>query len=155
MTILEPAGKWLLFFHLVGAFVLIGSQTHFLVIAVSYFRRRVNRLHLLRLYALINLIAFVTVFVLGALVYPNFRVHVRAEYFDVHLPAATAVFEIKEHLASLGMALSIWIFSASRRIDEKTDKFDLQQVLIFSLILYLIGWYLIAGGYVLTTIKGI
>lgn len=52
-------------------------------------------------------ITYIVSFILGLLIYPVFRVKVRAEYFDGSLPWATGIFEIKEHLASIGLFISI------------------------------------------------
>ena len=42
---------------------------------------------------------------LGAVLYGPFRVLVRADYLDAHLPWVTGLFEIKEHAGAIGLAL--------------------------------------------------
>ena len=51
--------------------------------------------------AWLGTLAYIASFFLGLVIYPVFRVNVRANYFDKSLQWATAIFEIKEHVAAL------------------------------------------------------
>lgn len=55
----------------------------------------------------VGIIGYIITFILGLLIYPVFRVKVRAEYFDPSLPWATGLFEIKEHIGSIGLFIAI------------------------------------------------
>lgn len=155
MVVFETAGKLLLFLHLAGAFALAGSLTHNLVIGTTYFWRPANRFKLLRLYAKISAISYTVVFIIGSVIYPNFRVHVRAAWFDTQLPFASALFEIKEHWAAVGLLLAWWYVAACRSLDEKSDKVHRLSVVAGGYVFYLIVWYLIICGYYLTTLRSI
>lgn len=48
---------------------------------------------------------FTVTVLLGAIEYLPFRVFVRADFLDAHVPKATGLFEVKEHAAALGLAL--------------------------------------------------
>src|SRR5690606_24301530 len=93
-------------------------------------------------------------YVLGALLYPNFRIRVRRDYFDAvqNMNFATALFEAKEHLATLGLVatLAIWIFS--KVIDRPSKPENKKYLPAYSaLIVFMLanvaynvwsGWYL-------------
>jgi len=53
--------------------------------------------------SLIGILGYIFSFVLGLLIYPVFRVKVRAEYFDQKLPWLTGLFEIKEYVSAIGL----------------------------------------------------
>lgn len=54
----------------------------------------------------IGLWAYLISFVLGLLIYPVFRIKVRAEYFDRKLPWLTGLFEIKEYVGAIGLFIA-------------------------------------------------
>jgi hypothetical protein len=57
--------------------------------------------------SLIGIWAYVLTFILGLLIYPVFRIRVRAEYFDLKLPWLTGLFEIKEYMAAIGLFIAL------------------------------------------------
>ncbi len=155
MVFLEKVSKLLLFLHLISAFVLIGSLTHNLIIIVDYWRGKFAKKDLEKLYAKISFWAYSIVFILGALVYPTFRIRVRYEYFDKSLPWATGLFEVKEHWASIGFALCIAYSFLRRNLDPEGEKEKLFCYTLMCCILYVIVWYSTSIGYYLTTLKGV
>lgn len=52
--------------------------------------------------SLVGTWSYLLTFVLGLLIYPVFRIKVRAEYFDPKLPWLTGLFEIKEYVGAIG-----------------------------------------------------
>jgi hypothetical protein len=54
----------------------------------------------------------------GLLLYPAYRVRVRAADFDLHAPALAQLFDFKEHLAALALALVIGAALAGRREED-------------------------------------
>lgn len=93
---------------------------------------------------------YVVTFVLGALIYPTFRVHVRS-YFDVELGAATGGFEIKEHFAALGLGLlpAYWYYwRAGDARSRSTAR-------ILGTIITVISWLGFVVGHLLNNIKGL
>lgn len=55
----------------------------------------------------IGIWSYVGVFVLGLLIYPVFRIRVRADYFDSQLPWLTGLFEIKEYVSAIGLFIAL------------------------------------------------
>src|SRR5262249_3747349 len=74
--------------HAIAATVLVASATHHLVWCCGYLRGNWSRQKAEKRFALIACVAFVTTFVIGNMLYPTYKVRVRAEYFDN--PAAIA-----------------------------------------------------------------
>lgn len=90
--------KALLITHAIAAAILLGSSTH-LALLVRRSDAPQGRLH--RLYATVALVAFAAVFALGAIIYPNYRVRVRAEWLDLHARWVSVLFDVKENFALL------------------------------------------------------
>lgn len=143
MLFLERIARALLVIHAVSAAVLVGATTHHLVWLRGYFRRDFRKYNGERRFALIAAIAFALTFTIGNLIYPTYKVRVRAEYFDnpaalaedarnrraQHAvvgaaldapPAATSLshiarlFDIKEHWVAFGCAASLALLALSR-----------------------------------------
>ncbi len=98
MVVFEAFAGALLFVHLVTAVVALGSAVH---LAVRLWRGAGSAV--VRLHGTLTTAAFTACYLTGCLIYPTFRVRVRAELFDGTLPWATGLFEAKEHLATLGL----------------------------------------------------
>ncbi len=63
-------------------------------------------------YANAVVVLFIVTSVGGALLYPQYRLDIRPTLEDLDLRAANGVFEIKEHLAAIGLGLlpAYWFF---------------------------------------------
>ena len=100
--------------------------------------------------------AVVLLFVLssigGALLYPDYRLDVRPTLEDLDLRAANGVFEIKEHLAAIGLGLlpAYWLFW---RQPLAADAASARKYLTW--ILAFIVWWNFLVGHVLNNIKGL
>ena len=57
--------------------------------------------------SLIGIRAYLGTFILGLLVYPVFRIKVRAKYFDAKMPWLTGLFEIKEYVGAIGLFIAL------------------------------------------------
>lgn len=88
MVFLESFGRPLLVIHAVAACVLVAATTHHVVWCRGYLRGEFKRVRGEKRFAIICSAAYVTAFLLGSLLYPSYKVRVRAEYFDN--PAAVA-----------------------------------------------------------------
>lgn len=152
---LEPVAKLLLYLHFIGVIVLAGSLTHNVLLVYNYLRKRYIKRRLEKFYVKVSCITYALVFGLGALLYPVFRVRVRAEYFDTTLPWATGLFEIKEHWAALGLGLFLAYYGMSRWLDPKKDRAALVLYAALGFTLWLICFYLITSGFYLTTLKSV
>lgn len=101
----------LLLLHGLSAMLLLGAVTHqafALWLPAGGQRpgwwRALRAVHPERYVRAVVLLFCLTV-LLGAINYLRFRVFVRAEFLDAHVPWATGLFEIKEHAAAIGLAV--------------------------------------------------
>ncbi len=154
MVFLEDWYVPLLVVHLFVTFVLIGSITHNLLCVKDYVRGKFGRERLEWLYLRVSFWSYVVVYILGALIYPAFRVYIRRDYFDPNLPWATGVFEVKEHWGAIGLALFLayYLLRRSFRPSDETEKLFLYVPLC--LLLNAIVWYKVVIGCWLTCLKG-
>ena len=82
MLFLESLARPLLLGHAIAAAVLVGATTHHLLWCRHYLWGRYGQVKAERRFAAICAIAFVATFIGGNLLYPTYKVRVRAEYFD-------------------------------------------------------------------------
>jgi len=101
-----------------------------------------------------SLSGVILTYVIGALIYPAYRIYIRHHYFDPQLPWATGLFEVKEHWGALGLAMFVVFYLLRRtfRPAEEKDKLVLYVPLCF--LLNLILWYKVVVGCYLTMLKG-
>jgi hypothetical protein len=148
---LEPIARPLLVCHAVSAAVLVGATTHHLLWCRHYLRDSYGRIKAERRFATICTITFVATFLAGNLLYPTYKVRVRAEYFDnppaiaeevklrtaqhklvgvapTPAPAVVAslspiahAFDIKEHWVALGCMASVALWILSRKLHPKDE----------------------------------
>ena len=64
---------------------------------------------------------YIVSFVIGLLIYPVFRVNVRAADFDKARPWATGLFEVKEHIGAIALFAAIAIIVLAGSTNEKTE----------------------------------
>lgn len=104
---LQTWGPLLLVLHALGAIVLSGSSVHQALLAIQLLRRKKVRFRLLRVYALTTLFAYLATMTAGLLLYPRYRVLIRALFLDRHAPWAANLFDWKENIATIGLPLSV------------------------------------------------
>ncbi len=150
MVIFESISRVLLFLHLIAAACVLGSAIHLAIRVCGYCRGRVIKVDQEKLYAKLLVISYSICYLLGAMVYPAFRVNVRADYLDRQLPWATGLFEIKEHFATIGLiaAIATWLISRSLGRSIVRKWLPLYASVIAVVLLTLIynvwsGWYLV------------
>ncbi|HZS42533.1 MAG TPA: hypothetical protein VFF06_37140 [Polyangia bacterium] len=149
MLFLENFARPLLIVHAVAAAVLVGATTHHLLWSRHYLFGRFNTYKGERTFAWVAAAAFVTTFLVGNLLYPTYKVRVRAEYFDspqavaaesalrtqqhqvsrvavagapergLTLTSVARLFDIKEHWVAIGCAASLVLLVLSRRAHPK------------------------------------
>lgn len=145
--------KALLVLHAAAAIALIGSATHGAVLAVRNLLGLAPRPKLQRTYASVTAVAYLVCFVLGLVIYPAFRVDVRAAYFDPQLPLATGFFEVKEHWLGVGL-LALGVFwPLSRRIDLRSDTPEVWAFSILAITLGVVVWFATFTGLGLVALK--
>ena len=86
--------------HTIAAGALTGAVTH-LALVLARARRGRPSPRLQRLYPAVAAGCYLVVYVLGTLIYPRYRVAVRAEWLDEHAAWASVLFDMKENLATL------------------------------------------------------
>lgn len=154
MVFLEKYYEVLLLVHLFATFILIGSMTHNLLIVIGYVRGKFGRQKLEWLYVKVSLWTYTIVYVIGALIYPAYRVYLRHDYFDPQLPWATGLFEVKEHWGALGLAMFFVYYFLRKSFQPAEEKDKLFLYVPLCLLLNVILWYKIAVGCYLTLLKG-
>ena len=152
MIFLESLARPMLLCHAIAAAVLVGATTHHLLWCRHYVWGRAGYIKAERRFATICAIAFVTTFILGNLLYPTYKVRVRAEYFDnpaaisdevklrvaqhalvgvkptpappvvASLSPIARLFDIKEHWVALGCAASVALWLLSRKLHPRDDR---------------------------------
>ncbi len=104
---LEPAARTLLLLHATVGFTALFACTHHAVYAILTLRGPTRAPQLMR-FGWIAPTALTMQLVLGLLVYPTYRVRVRAEHFDrENLLTLSQLFDFKEHAAALAFALCL------------------------------------------------
>lgn len=58
-------------------------------------------------------LTYLATFAVGWLIYPVFRVDVRAEFLDQSNPVSTGLFELKEHISAIGAFVAIALLMLS------------------------------------------
>ncbi len=142
----QSAALWLVM-HAVFAAVLLGSAGHVAIVSMRA-RRFAQPASTARHASLLAGLLLITT-ITGFLLYPHFRVNVRAAFLDEQVPWATKLFEIKEHLAvfALPVALSFWALSrqqAAKRAQAWTG-----------LSLSLAVLFLFVAGVLIANVKGV
>jgi hypothetical protein len=149
----------LLIVHGLLAVALLGAITHQALSvvpgpAVAGQRSFVSRLRHVNAGAYAN--AIVVLFVVtaagGALLYPQYRLDVRTALEDMQMRAANGVFEIKEHLAAIGLGLlpTYWLFWRAPLAPEQASA---RRYLTW--LLAFIVWWNFLVGHILNNIKGL
>lgn len=107
--------------HAIAGGVLAGSAIHNAVLAVGSLRGRPVANRLRKLYPQVILVAWLVVMALGLLVYPSFRLDVRADFLDASAPWAVWLFEVKEHGVALGLLLLVYLIPVSRDLKSRCE----------------------------------
>jgi hypothetical protein len=96
-------------------------------------------------------ILFVVTSIGGALLYPQYRLDIRTTLEDLNMREANGAFEIKEHLAAIGLGLLpvYWYFWRQPPVGEHaTARKYLTWILAF------LVWWNFLVGHILNNIKG-
>lgn len=154
MVFLESFYEILLLAHLFATFILVGSMTHNLFSVIGYLRGRFGRKKLELLYVKVSFWTYLIVYVLGALIYPAFRVYIRGDYFDPQIPWATGLFEVKEHWGAIGLGLFFVYYFLRKNFQPDIEKEKLFFYVPLCFLLNIILWYKTVVGCYLSLLKG-
>lgn len=149
----------LLILHALVGVSLLGAITHQLV---SMYRRRtaVRTGSFIDRYTGVNQKVFVNAVVwlyvvqvlLGAVIYPAYRLNVRIPFEEMFLFREVGLFEMKEHFAGIGLALLplyVWLWRP-----ENADSHRRDCVAITSLLAFVVWWGFLIG-HILNNIRGL
>jgi hypothetical protein len=147
----------LLILHGLVGVALLGAITHQLV---SMWRRRTKRSgSFVDRYSGVNqqvfvaavLVLYVVQMVLGAVIYPTYRLNVRIPFEEMALFSAVGLFEMKEHFAGIGVGLLplyAWLWRPAVADTHRRDRLAVTSILAF------IVWFGFLVGHILNNIRG-
>ena len=95
---------------------------------------------------------YVVQFILGAVIYPAYRLNVRIPFEEMSLGWAIGLFELKEHFAGIGLSLLPIYAYTWRTEQQETHRRDR---IAISLLLALIVWWDFLVGHILNNIRGL
>jgi hypothetical protein len=150
--------SFLLIIHGLLAVALLGAITHQ---AVSVGRRLTATGHQNFIdkfrgvgaasYTNVIVVLFVVTSIGGALLYPQYRLDIRTALEDLNLRSANGAFEIKEHLAAIGLGiLPIYWFCWKMPLEAR---FAAPRKYLTWILTFLVWWNFLVG-HILNNIKG-
>jgi hypothetical protein len=148
----------LLILHGLVGVALLGAITHQLV--SMYRRRTVRSGSFIDRYTGVNqqvfVVAVVSLYVaqviLGAVIYPSYRLDVRIPFEEMFLFKAVGAFETKEHFAGIGLGLLPLYYWLWRPANADTHRRD--RIVITSIIAFIVWWGFLIG-HILNNIRGL
>ncbi len=145
----------LLVLHAAGSIVLVGASTHPLVELRHYLRGRFNRAAIEKLYAKIVAASYVVTFGLGALLYPSYRVHVRALVLDRHAPGFSGLFDVKEVWASLALVVALALGALAFTLRPAEERWALRVYAAMSALVCAVVWFDVVAGLLVVARGGV
>lgn len=137
--------------HTIAAGALTGSVTH-LALTLRKARRGRPNPRLQRLYPAVAAGCYLAVYVLGTLIYPRYRVEVRANWLDDHAAWASVLFDLKENLATLLGPLVLAAVVLSRTEDPAKPG---RALLGCSAAMALGVWFNLVSGLVVASMRSV
>ena len=158
---LQSWGPLLVVTHSLSSIVLCGASVHQAVLAALTWTGRRQRRQLLGIYSVTTLVSYlVTVFV-GALLYPRYRIFIRALFLDRQAVWAANLFDLKENLATLGLPLAVGALLLARslsRDDVSSDASGLRLAqhtyLVMATGTALVVLFNVIAGLLCTSVRG-
>ena len=147
----------LLILHMLVGVFLLGAISHQLVAVLR--RRPAGAKSFVDRYASVNQRVFTPVVlglylaavVLGAVIYPKYRLDVRTAFEELQLGWAVGLFEAKEHFAGIGLGilpLYGWLWRSENFEARRRDRIAITAILAF------IVWWDFLIGHILNNIRG-
>jgi hypothetical protein len=147
--------RLLLVLHAAGSIVLVGAATHHALQMRHYLRGRFGREKLEKLYAKVVSVAYVVTFVLGALLYPSYRVHVRGYYLDRAAPAFAGLFDVKETYASLALVVAVALGALAYTLRPAETPALVRVYAVMSFIVCAVVWFNVVAGILVVSVRGV
>jgi hypothetical protein len=148
----------MLILHSLVGVALLGATTHQSVSLLRHSARKGDGF--LQRYGSVNQASFTKVVValyvvnvvLGALLYPRYRLDVRIPFEEMQLGWAVGLFELKEHFAGLGLGV-LPLYALLWRGTPSATGLRLRTAL--TLTVTFIAWWAFIVGHVLNNIRGL
>ena len=148
----------LLIIHGLLAFLLLGAITHQAVSVWAPVRAPANNfIDRYRAvgsanYANAVIVLYIVQMILGGILYTNYRITVRLMLMEAHYLKSAGAFEIKEHLAALGLGLlpAYWYYWQGARSGENSR----MRVALTSFLAFIVWWNFLVG-HIVNNIRGI
>ena len=149
------ARRLLLVLHAGASIVLVGSATHHALRMRFYLRGDFSRVALERLYARVVAVSYALTFTFGALLYPSFRVHVRAAFLDASAPDYARLFDVKEFYAAVALVVALSLGGSSYVLEPKEEP-ELARVYAWaSVLVACVVWFEVIAGLLVTSVRGV
>lgn len=154
------SGLWmtLLIVHGLAAFLLLGALTHQTIsvwipihVHVSSFFDRTRAVSA-KNYGAAIIVLYIVTFVLGMIVYPDYKLTANNVLVAQHWDKANMSFEFKEHALALGLALlpAYWFYWRPPLLPER----DFIRAMLTSILTF-VSWVGFLVGHVLNNIAGL
>jgi hypothetical protein len=147
--------RLLLVLHTAGSIVLVGAATHHALQMRHYLQGRFGREKLEKTWAKVVSVAYALTFVLGAMLYPSYRVHVRGFYLDRSAPAFSALFDLKETYASLTLVVALALGALALTLRPAQTPALVRVYAAMSFIVCAVVWFNVIAGILVVSARGV
>jgi hypothetical protein len=152
---LYGARRLLLVLHAAGSIVLVGSATHHAMQMRHYLRGKFVRVEQEKRWAKVVSVAYVFTFVIGALLYPTYRYHVRGLYLDRFAPTYSGLFDVKEVYASLTLVVALGLGALAFALRPAEERWLVRVYAAMSFLVCGVVWLNVVLGILVTSVRGI
>lgn len=147
--------RLLLVLHAAGSIVLVGAASHHALQMRHYLRDKFVRVQQEKRWAKVVAISYVFTFVVGALLYPTYRYHVRGIYLDRFAPTYAGLFDVKEVYASLTLVVAMGLGALAFSLRPAEEPWLVRVYAVMSFIVCGVVWLNVVLGLVVTSVRGI
>lgn len=152
---LHGARRLLLVLHAGGSIVLIGAATHHALQMRHYLAGRLGREKLEKTYAKVVSVTYVFTYVIGALLYPSYRVHVRGLWLERHALGFAELFDLKEVYASLTLVVAVALGAMALTLKPSEERALTRVYAVLSFIVCAVVWFNVIAGLLVTSVRGV
>lgn len=155
MLFAEALARPLLVVHAVLAAATAGAVTHDLVFLRLALRRGGRFVQVHRLFTHLSLLLAGATMLVGSVVYPTYRIRVRAEVLEEAHPAVPFVFDLKENLGTLVLAVLLAYVFLLRRQGLVEDRWLRATYGLFSWTAFLLVWFNLVCGLAVVMVRSV
>ncbi len=152
---LYGARRLLMVLHAAGSIVLVGASTHHALTMRHYLRGRFARVAIEKTWAKVVAVAYVFTFVVGALLYPTYRYHVRGLYLDRYAPLYAGLFDVKEVYASLTLVVALGLGALAFTLRPAEERWLVRIYAVMSFLVCGVVWLNVTLGILVASVRGI